>query len=132
MLRKVNVTPQLDVPGDRALLRVGRQARVLVRRAVDRLSPLHHVADAAELGFASSADPGFQAYLQKGAANLYLMELTTGVTTRITNMQPGQYALFPHFRSDNWIYAQIRDDQRRPRVHGRERRRPAGGINLPE
>jgi hypothetical protein len=24
-------------------------------------------------------------------------------------MQPGQYALFPHFRSDNWIYAQIRD-----------------------
>jgi hypothetical protein len=24
-------------------------------------------------------------------------------------MQPGQYALYPHFRSDGWIYAQVRD-----------------------
>jgi hypothetical protein len=24
-------------------------------------------------------------------------------------MRPGQYALFPHFRSDGWIYAAVRD-----------------------
>ena len=24
-------------------------------------------------------------------------------------MAPGQFALFPHFRSDGWIYAQVRD-----------------------
>jgi hypothetical protein len=24
-------------------------------------------------------------------------------------MQPGQYALYPHFRSDGWIYAAVRD-----------------------
>ena len=31
----------------------------------------------------------------KGAANIYLMDLATGVPVRITNMQPGQYALYP-------------------------------------
>jgi hypothetical protein len=66
-------------------------------------------ADAQELGFSSASDPGFAAYKQKGAANIYLMDLRTGVPIRLTNMQPGQYALYPHFRSDGWIYAQIRD-----------------------
>jgi len=71
----------------------------------------HYVtdADAVDLGFTSSDDPGFAAYKTQGAANIYLMELTTGVIQRITNMQPGQYALFPHFRSDGWIYVQVRD-----------------------
>jgi hypothetical protein len=72
----------------------------------------HHyvtAADAVELGFSGANDPAFAPYLSQGAANLYLMELTTGQITRITHMQPGQYALFPHFRSDGWIYAQIRD-----------------------
>jgi hypothetical protein len=48
-------------------------------------------------------------YETTGAANLYLLDLTTGVTVAITNMSPGQYALYPHFRSDGWIYAQVRD-----------------------
>ena len=38
------------------------------------------------------------------------MDIRTGVPVRITNMRPGQYALFPHFRSDGWIYADVRDD----------------------
>ena len=25
------------------------------------------------------------------------------------NPAPGQYALYPHFRADNWIYMQVRD-----------------------
>ncbi len=71
----------------------------------------HYVtsADAVELGFTDATDPAFQPYLQFGAANVYLLELATGKTTRVTNMQPGQYALFPHFRSDGWFYTQIRD-----------------------
>jgi hypothetical protein len=72
----------------------------------------HHyvtAADAVELGFTGPNDPNFTPYLSKGAANVYLMDLQTGVPTRITNMAPGQYALFPHFRSDGWIYATIRD-----------------------
>jgi len=72
----------------------------------------HYVtgADAVELGFTGPNDPAFADYLTKGASNLYLMDLATGVPVRITNMPAGQYALFPHFRSDGWIYADIRDD----------------------
>jgi len=47
--------------------------------------------------------------LQRGAANIYVMELATGAITRLTKMHAGQYALFPHFRSDGWIYADVRD-----------------------
>jgi hypothetical protein len=67
-------------------------------------------ADAVELGFADAMDPGFAPYKTLGAANVYLLELATGNVVRITNMRPGQYALFPHFRSDGWIYAVIRDN----------------------
>ena len=71
----------------------------------------HYVSygDAVSLGFTGPTDPAFQPYLQQGAANLFLMDLATGIPVRITNMAPGQYALFPHFRSDGWIYAQVRD-----------------------
>jgi hypothetical protein len=78
----------------------------------ERWIAFHHYvqdADATELGFTGPNDPGFADYKTKGAANLYLMDLRTGTPVRITNMQPGQYALYPHFRSDGWIYAQVRD-----------------------
>ncbi len=71
----------------------------------------HYVtqADATDLGFVGPGDPGFAPYLDQGAANLYLLDMVTGESVRITNMSPGQYALYPHFRSDGWIYAQVRD-----------------------
>lgn len=51
----------------------------------------------------------FHHYEANGSSNLYLMDLRTGDPVRITNMPAGQYALYPHFRSDGWIYAQVRD-----------------------
>jgi hypothetical protein len=78
----------------------------------ERFIVYHHYVtgqDATEMGFTSPQDPGFAPYLSQGAANTYLMDLQTGVPIRITNMAPGQYALFPHFRSDGWIYIQVRD-----------------------
>lgn len=45
-----------------------------------------------------------------GSADIWLVELATGIETRLTNMSPGQYALFPHFRSDGWIYFLVRGD----------------------
>ena len=78
----------------------------------ERYVVFHHyvdASDAVDLGFTGPADPAFAPYLSLGAANLYLMELATGTARRITNMQPGQYALYPHFRADGWIYAQVRD-----------------------
>jgi hypothetical protein len=71
----------------------------------------HYVEDEdwADLGFSSASDPGFVEYRQKGAANVIVIDLLTGTRTRVTMMQPGQYALFPHFRSDGWIYFVVRD-----------------------
>jgi hypothetical protein len=34
-----------------------------------------------------------------------------GQSRRITHTAPGQYALFPHFRSDGWIYFVVRTIQ---------------------
>jgi hypothetical protein len=66
-------------------------------------------ADAQELGFADHNDPGYANYASRGTANIFLLDLATGTTTRLTNMKAGQYALYPHFRSDGWIYYQVRD-----------------------
>lgn len=79
----------------------------------ERWLVVHHYfadddADAIELGFTDASDPGFAEYVAEGAANVYLIDLATGTRTRITNMPPGQYAVFPHFRSDGWIYYMIR------------------------
>jgi len=70
----------------------------------------HYVtdADAIDLGYIGPTDPGFQMYRTKGASNLYLVNMLTGDKTRITRTAPGQYALYPHFRSDGWIYFLVR------------------------
>jgi Tol biopolymer transport system component len=78
----------------------------------------HHYVEANDwmaLGYASATDPGFVALRNSstgGAANIFLLELATGTVRRITTMQPGQYALYPHFRSDGWIYFIVRDRNR--------------------
>ncbi|HSC85816.1 MAG TPA: hypothetical protein VLC09_01035, partial [Polyangiaceae bacterium] len=77
----------------------------------ERWIVLHHyveASDAEELGFTGEDDPAFAEYLSKGASNLYLIETATGLRQRITRMAPGQYALFPHFRSDGWLYFVVR------------------------
>ena len=68
----------------------------------------HVEEDARELGFSGAADPAFADYLSRGAANIYIMDLRTGRPVRVTNMGPGQYALYPHFRSDGWLYFLVR------------------------
>jgi hypothetical protein len=78
----------------------------------------HHYVGAndwSELGYASATDPGFTALRAQGAANVYLVDMLSGEARRVTTMGPGQYALYPHFRSDGWLYIQVRD-----RVRGRE------------
>ena len=76
----------------------------------DRWIVTHHRAtnaDATDLGFSGPSDPGFAAY--RGVSNVYLIDVLTGREIRVTNMQPGQRALFPHFRSDGWLYFLVRD-----------------------
>jgi hypothetical protein len=38
-----------------------------------------------------------------------VVDLLTHATTVVTRMNPGQYALYPHFRSDGWMYFLVRD-----------------------
>jgi hypothetical protein len=78
----------------------------------ERFLVYHHyveAADWAELGFASADDPAFVDLRTRGAANLYVLDMVTGATQRVTRMGAGQYALFPHVRSDGWIYFLVRD-----------------------
>ncbi len=84
----------------------------------ERWMVFHHYVESgdwAALGYAAADDPGFLALRDAqtgGAANLFLLELATGTVRRITTMQAGQYALYPHFRSDGWIYFIVRDRNR--------------------
>jgi hypothetical protein len=81
----------------------------------ERWLVFHHVAsptsnaDAMDLGFASVSDPGYVPYANQGTSNIYIVDLLTGVRSRITRMKPGQFAYFPHFRSDGWIYFIVRE-----------------------
>jgi hypothetical protein len=84
----------------------------------ERWLTYHHYVGAndwQELGYPSASAPAFVALRAQGAANTYVLDLLSGETRRVTTMGPGQYALFPHFRSDGWLYIQVRD-----RVRNRE------------
>jgi len=77
----------------------------------ERFFVFHHYigdADAVALGFTGPSDPGFAPFRTMGGANSYMVDMTTGAVRRLTNVAPGQYALFPHFRSDGWIYMTVR------------------------
>lgn len=114
VLRQVNATK--DAAG--YTVEVPEVARICVRGGKanfsldERFLATHHYVekdDWAALGFASADDPTFKAYLDKGASNIVLVDLLTHQTSVVTHMNPGQYALYPHFRSDGWMYFLVRD-----------------------
>ena len=114
VLRRINSTPN----GSSISVTTTEIARYCTQGAKPSISfdekyfVTHHYVgpnDFADLGFASASDPGFQALLSKGTSNIIVVNLQTGARTRITNMKAGQYALFPHFRSDGWFYFLVRD-----------------------
>jgi hypothetical protein len=49
---------------------------------------------------------------KQSRSDVYLVDLWTGRKYQITNMSKGQYALYAHFRSDNWLYILVRDVNR--------------------
>ncbi|WP_394842057.1 hypothetical protein LZC95_33890 [Pendulispora brunnea] len=57
--------------------------------------------------FASDAE--YAPYENQGASDIYVADMLTGKKLRVTRMAPGQFALFPHFRSDGWLYFTVRD-----------------------
>ncbi|MDB4935190.1 MAG: hypothetical protein JWP87_2162 [Labilithrix sp.] len=71
----------------------------------ERFLVTHHYLTRAD--FASDAE--FASYKEKGASDIYITDFVTGKKQRITHMKAGQFALFPHFRSDGWLYFMVRD-----------------------
>jgi len=113
VVRRVNAT----MTGDGYQIDVPEVARYCVGGGKpsfsfdERWLVYHHYvgeADAVDLGFTGPDDPEFQPYLTDGAANVYVLDLLSGETRRVTTMAPGEYALYPHFRSDGWIYFLVR------------------------
>ncbi|MEO8705074.1 MAG: PPC domain-containing protein [Kofleriaceae bacterium] len=114
VLRKITATPN-GASYDVTTQEVGRYCTQGAKPSIsfdERWFVTHHYVgpgDFADLGFASASDPGFQAILAAGSSNIVLVDMLTGVRRRITKMSAGQYALFPHFRSDGWFYFIVRD-----------------------
>ena len=71
----------------------------------ERYLVTHHYLTRADF----DSDEAFAPYKEKGAADIYVVDLLTGETIRATRMAPGQLALFPHYRSDGWLYFLVRD-----------------------
>lgn len=49
-------------------------------------------------------------------ANIYVYDMVTGTETKVTEMTGPEKALFPHFRSDGWIYFLITGGERGDRA----------------
>jgi hypothetical protein len=58
--------------------------------------------------FQSSGDPDF-IKLKNNSADIWLADALTGKKYRVTNVGPDRIALYPHFRSDGWLYFMIKD-----------------------
>ena len=71
----------------------------------ERFLTTHHYLTRADF----ETDEAWAPYKDKGAADIYLADFVAGTKTRITRMNPGQFAIFPHFRSDGWLYFLVRD-----------------------
>ncbi|MCX5745290.1 MAG: PPC domain-containing protein [Proteobacteria bacterium] len=114
IIRKVTATPN-GPSYDISTQEVGRYCVQGAKPAVsfdERFMVFHHYvgeSDFADLGYASAQDPAFRAIVNAGSSNIVIVDLVTGTRTRVTTMAAGQYALFPHFRSDGWIYFLVRD-----------------------
>lgn len=84
----------------------------------DRMFTTYHYVDQddwQELGYASAQDPEFQNLVSTGSANVYVVDLLTGTRRRITRLGAGQFAMFPHYRSDGWLYFMVYDRTRNER-----------------
>jgi hypothetical protein len=71
----------------------------------ERYLVTHHYLTRAD--FASDAE--WEPFKEKSTADIFLVDLLTGEKIRVTRMAPNQLALFPHFRSDGWLYFVVKD-----------------------
>ena len=76
----------------------------------ERVVATHHytdTSDAQDFGFAAE-DVEFTDMISN-SSNIWIYDMYSGDKMRITRMRKGQFALYPHFRSDGWLYFLVRD-----------------------
>ena len=71
----------------------------------ERFLTTHHYLTRED--FADQAS--FAPYVGKGGTDIYVSDFVTGRIVKAVHMNPGQLAVFPHFRSDGWLYFLVRD-----------------------
>lgn len=70
----------------------------------ERFLSTHHYNEPSDYTGADVA-----AYREKGSSDVSVVDFVTGKKQRVTKMGPGQFALYPHFRSDGWLYFLVVD-----------------------
>lgn len=70
----------------------------------ERFLTTHHYNEPGD--FAGESN---QAYKEKGSSDIWVVDFVTGQKKQVTKMNPGQFALYPHFRSDGWLYFLVVD-----------------------
>ena len=86
----------------RQALHAGEQGEHLVRRALPRDPPLH-------TSRRTTTGHGRSRVRAEGLVGRHLADFVTGKKATITKMGPGQFTLYPHFRSDGWLYFLVVD-----------------------
>ena len=66
----------------------------------------HHVVDDTQEEGALRSEVGLAGH----SSNIYIYDLKTMRKVRVTKMGPNQFALYPHFRADGWLYFLVRDN----------------------
>jgi hypothetical protein len=70
----------------------------------ERFLATHHYNEPTDFGVTD--DP---VYRDKGSSDITVVDFITGAKQVVTKMKPGQFALYPHFRSDGWLYFLVVD-----------------------
>ncbi len=70
----------------------------------ERFLVTHHYNEPSD--YPAGTDPAFHA---KGSSDVWMADFVTGRKVKVARMNPGQFALYPHFRSDGWLYFLVVD-----------------------
>lgn len=76
----------------------------------ERVMAVHHYTDATDAKDLKM-DPNSAEFkgLIENSANIWLYDMYTKSKMRLTMMKKGQFALYPHWRADGWLYFLVRD-----------------------
>jgi hypothetical protein len=71
----------------------------------ERFLVTHHYLERSDF----ESDAAWAPYKAEGGSEVLLVDFVTGKKTTVLRTAPGQHASFPHFRSDGWMFMELRD-----------------------